>query len=283
MSVAVADDGNRVSKRVQWMAAAAVVAVVALVGAWLQRSIAPLSLLASVAGLAAYAHPRWRPWLPLAVLLSAGLCCVLIGHPESALWMSLAVLVSYVFGEECRNSVDGLRTAARRADDRAEQFNCVDFPTGTFNKVGLGLVAPPVIHAARRRGDAVYVASIQVDGVADFAAREGQEAAVGLVKEVADTLRVTVRSSDLVSRTGETQFHVVGPGRGVTAAGLQSRCRTLMLHRHDPVLSRWSGQLRVAITVLAPWDDDVDLATLLARADTELEMQSAVPEATSPR
>lgn len=265
------------------MAAAAGVAAMALIGAWVQRSIAPLSLLAPVAGLAAYAHPRWRPWLPLAVLLSAGLCCVLIGHSESALWMSLAVLVSYVLGEECRNCVDGLRTAARRADDRAEQSNCIDESTGTFNTVGLALVAPPVIHAARRRGDAVHTASIRVDGVADFTAREGKDAALRLMKEIADTLRVTVRSSDLVARTGETEFHVVGPGRGVTATGLQRRCLTLMRHRHDPVLARWAGEMRVAVAVLAPWDDDVDLATLLARADTALEMQSAIPSPISPR
>lgn len=270
------------SKRVQILTAAVAVACAALIGAWFQRSIAPLAMLAPVSGVAAYAHPRWRPWLPLAVLLSSALCCLAIGQADSALWMSMSVLVAYVFGEECRNHVDGLRTAARRADDRAEQFNCVDILTGSFNRAGLGLVAPPIMHAARRRGDAIYAAAIRVDGLADFAAREGSGAADRLVKEVAETLRVAVRSSDLVARTNECEFHVVGQGRGVSAESLGRRCRILMLHRHDPVLALWAGELRVAVVVLAPWDDDDSLDSLLDRADMELEMQSAISPPAQP-
>ncbi|PID53753.1 MAG: hypothetical protein CSA58_06255 [Micrococcales bacterium] len=242
--------------------------------AWAMQDVGPLLLLAPVAA-AQVALWRRRQALVGALTASAGACgAVLAGSTGNVVWAALGIAVTFVLVEAITLESERLRVQAREAQDRADASSVVDVPTRCVNRKGLALVGPPMLYQARRRGDAVYAASVRIGGLTEAVREHGDEVEIDLVTGVADALRASTRAADVVARTDHGIFHVIGPGRGMTATELERRCRMAMLERRPVDPQTWAGTLFIGVSVLAPWEDG-DMDILLARADRDMDARSS--------
>lgn len=239
---------------------------------WAAHSIGPLLLLAPLAVLQVGTWQRRRAVLSAATASLAAAAAVAAGSADLAVWFALGVALSYTAAETVRMELERLRAEALNAADRADASIVVDVPTRCLNRRGLALVGPPMMYLAKRRGDALYSATVRIDGLTEVAATHGDQVGEELVVGVADALRASTRAADVVARTDHGVFHIIGAGRGMTSAELERRCRMALLERRPVGPDVWSHALTIGSSLLAPWEEG-DLDTLLARCDADLDLR----------
>jgi GGDEF domain-containing protein len=244
------------------------------VASWTAHSIGPLLMLAPLAVLQVVMWHRRRAMLAAATASLSAAGAVAIGAADTAVWFALSVALSYTAAETVRIEVDRLRGDALNAADRADASIVVDVPTRCVNRRGLALVGPPMMYQARRRGDALYSATVRIDGLTDVVTAHGDQVGEDVVVGVADALRASTRAADVVARTDQGVFHIIGPGRGMTSVELERRCRMFLLERPPVGPEVWSAALGIGSSVLAPWEEG-DLDTMLARCDADLDLRLA--------
>lgn len=237
--------------------------------AWIWHSPLPLLLMQPLAAALALCLVRHRGFAATISTAMTAVGAVLAGDLTAAWCYTLAVGLTIYVAENARARVDHFRQVARKERFRADQSAVVDVPTRCVNAAGLELVAPPMLSSARRRGDAVYCAAVQVPGIAEVRAEFGERMAGELAQGIAEALRTSTRAADVVARTQDGLFHVVGPGRGVSATELERRCRMHLMDRRPVPSHVWSVPLRIGAATLAPWEEG-DLRALLELADADL-------------
>ena len=83
-----------------------------------------------------------------------------------------------------------------RAENAARDVAVRDQLTGAVNRIGLELVAGPLIHHARRQGEAAHCLFVDVDGFRDLNEAAGPTAADDVLRAIAVALLGAVRSTD---------------------------------------------------------------------------------------
>ena len=170
------------------------------------------------------------------------------------------------------------RRAARALDAeraRTAELTVVDELTGCYNTHGLHLLGEHVLAVARRSSGAVHCALVEVEGVAPVLDALGAGAVEEVVIAVSEALRRATRGTDVVCRSGEATFAVVGPGSGMGALDLERRLRGSLLRTPPLSLREWPCTVLVGVGQLQPWDSG-GLGETVARAEEDLSLRRAL-------
>ncbi len=219
-------------------------------------------------------------WLALAA--GVGLCALMearapaagVAAPrpedvaQAAMGLAVAGLLSVlVLAQRARGAA--LLSEAGRA---VAETSVRDGLTGSANRRGLEMVALPMIENARRQSEAVHCLFVDVDGfrkVNDVLGRLGGDE---VLVAVADALRLSIRSTDVLARWSADQFVVIGPGTGTSPLELERRLRVRLVADAPVDPAVWTPQVSAGSARLVPWDDG-DLDSLLRRAEQDMSMR----------
>ena len=194
--------------------------------------------------------------------------------PTSAMveaWLSVAVALTA--GGLAASGLRAGRTAwfaALSAAQRVAAEHAVrDGLTGAANRRGLEMVARPMIEHARRDGQAVHCLMIDIDGLRGVNEHLGHRGGDDVLLAVAEALRGSTRSTDVVARWGEDQFAILGPGTGTSPLEMERRVRALVKASPPVPEEVWSGRVSIGSATLVPWDEG-GLGSLLDRAEADM-------------
>ncbi len=102
------------------------------------------------------------------------------------------------------------RTAAlAQANEEIHQLSVTDLLTQLNNRRGFFLLADPALELARRNNRCCLLAFLDVDGLKRVNDELGHEMGDQLITDVADSLRATLRKSDIIARLGGDEFCVL--------------------------------------------------------------------------
>jgi diguanylate cyclase (GGDEF)-like protein len=213
---------------------------------------------------AATAHllvtPRW--WqLPLARVAGVAVLCI------------VALLVLRLRERRHRRARLRLeRQVAERTNELAEanrrlaELAVTDELTGLANRRAVLDTLRQAVAYARRHGEALTVALIDVDHFKPVNDRFGHEAGDRVLRAVADAMRAHLRAEDTLGRYGGDEFLAVLPGTdasGAGAAGERLRASVTEVQDHGDGVHR----VTVSVGVCCFSDDQPDVETLVSRAD----------------
>ncbi len=150
-----------------------------------------------------------------------------------------------------------------------------DTLTGLANRVGVELVATPMIEHARRSGQAVHCLYLDVDGLRAVNEAVGLAGGDAVLRDVAEVVRECVRATDVVSRWTGDEFVVLGPGTGMSPLELERRVRARLVTRPPVAVEVWNGRVSIGSATLVPWDDG-DLASLVAKGELDMQMRRSL-------
>src|SRR5439155_7902497 len=114
-----------------------------------------------------------------------------------------------------------------------------------------------------------------VDGLKEVNDRLGHLAGDRVLLAVAEAVRLSVRSGDVVARWGGDEFSVLGPGPGTSPVELERRILAKLREVPPEDVPGWETKVSAGSAMLAPWDDG-DLASLLDQADREMYRRRAL-------
>jgi diguanylate cyclase (GGDEF)-like protein len=159
------------------------------------------------------------------------------------------------------------RTAElEKANEEIRQLSITDDLTGLNNRRGFYHLAGPALHAARRDGRSCLLAFIDVDGLKVVNDEHGHSAGDGLIADVAQVLRATLRQSDILARLGGDEFCVLITEHGTDPTLLRERL-VEGFNRFNETGQR-PYRLSASIGLMrAPATDSRTVEDLLARAD----------------
>jgi diguanylate cyclase (GGDEF)-like protein len=148
-------------------------------------------------------------------------------------------------------------------------LSLTDDLTGLSNRRGFMTLAGQMLKTARRIGEKVFVAFIDMDGMKRINDELGHEIGDQAIREAARILRDVFRDSDVLARLGGDEFAVFGlAGEGVSQDAILTRLE-------DNVCSaNQSGCLPIALSfslgLVLSDPEGKDLQDLLARADARM-------------
>lgn len=236
-----------------WMEHAALVLGVAMVGGVVEAThrAATTSWAAGVYTWAAVYAAHWfsqraarAHWAWIAASYGAVLA---YEHPPWALTGWIVVVATVV--------VVGTEVAQLSA--RLRRQAVTDLLTGGVNRHGLEIEAEREIGRASRSGYPLSVAMIDLDGFKRVNDEHGHAAGDTLLAHIVSHWHMELRASDVLARLGGDEFVILLPNTNLAQA--------------NDLISRLGGTEVCPWSVgLAEWSQGDSLASLLARADTEL-------------
>ena len=253
------------------LAAALVAASAATSSAW---PGALLPVLAVALGAAAVGQ---RAVVVGVAALEAGALVSLRWDPEPLAVTGMGLAVAVSAGVVALWRLQRRRAARALAAERARtaELTVVDELTGCYNTHGMHLLGEHVLAVARRSSGAVHCALVEVEGVAPVLDALGAGAVEEVVVAVSEALRRATRGTDVVCRSGEAAFAVVGPGSGTGALDLERRLRGSLLRTPPLSLREWPCTVLVGVGQLQPWDSG-GLGETVARAQEDLSLRRAL-------
>jgi diguanylate cyclase (GGDEF)-like protein len=153
---------------------------------------------------------------------------------------------------------------AREREEALEALHCAHFDelTGAHRRAFGEEALSAEIKRARRSGDSLALAFVDVDGLKGVNDSEGHLAGDFLLCEVVDAIRANIREYEPVIRLGGDEFAFAMSG--FDADGMAERCAVI---RADLARRPSGGRISIGIAELEPEDD---LADLFRRADEAL-------------
>lgn len=161
-----------------------------------------------------------------------------------------------------------LRTLELEAANRALDLQArTDVLTGLLNRRGFETQIAFALALAQRSGRPLSVMAVDVDHFKRVNDSFGHEAGDEVLRRLARTLELRVRSSDVAARLGGEEFVVLLPDTDL--AGARATAEALvaaMAQQQDPV----AGSITVSVGVASLQGPQDDSAALLRRADAAL-------------
>ncbi len=207
---------------------------------------------------ASQAGRRWRTGFALAALLSFAAVLSVVDAIDNVMVRFLEPIPGgswlWLFGFDLLLPIWALMLLrAWRARDRAEieliDKAFVDSLTGVLNRRGFIDKAVPAIALARRAGQAVSVAMLDLDRFKEINDRHGHAAGDGALKALGRALTAELRTGDVLGRVGGDEFVVLLPGCTPEAAlPVATRWRERLQGEH-PGSRLAVGSLRISVGV----------------------------------
>lgn len=250
-----------------------------------ERALHSITILLAIVGAGtSMASGRWLTSLLGAIWVGWLTCVLVIGEPVDTLaagalatWIQVGlgmlgatVLAAWVHLTR-KQSVEALAEAR----DAARAISVCDDLTGLTNRRGLQMLGNQVVEAARRAGGSVHCTFVDIDGLKKVNDQLGHDAGDDVLVAVAEALRASTRSADVVARWGGDEFAVVGPGSGMPPGELARRVRSHLIEGPPVPLEYWPCRVSAGGACLQPWDEG-DLTTLLRSADQDMYLRRAL-------
>ena len=161
-------------------------------------------------------------------------------------------------------------TDSRLELDRLKRQSLTDDLTDLYNRRGFLSVSSHHIDSARRQGRKLLVIFADLDGLKKINDNLGHSAGDQAIKDVAETLKASLRTSDVTARVGGDEFVVLTTvAHGDEAEGVVARLKANIdaFNHNNPRPYKLSVSFGTA--ELDP-DGDIDLIELLNRADCRM-------------
>ncbi|MBN2184427.1 MAG: diguanylate cyclase [Candidatus Krumholzibacteriota bacterium] len=147
--------------------------------------------------------------------------------------------------------------------------NSTDFLTGIYNRRGFFAAVKPLSHLSQRNSHNVGIMIADVDDFKKVNDSQGHEAGDTVLKNIAEIMRSSVRSSDLVARFGGEEFIIF------LSTVDRSSVWELAENVRKNIESGTSGSIPVTVSIgvadgRLPRDVDQGFDKLIQRADKEL-------------
>lgn len=201
--------------------------------------------------------------------------CTLLRLHESQVWQ--LVESSHAFARNLLVLLTGRIRKANAMVDRSIQLQrihqrnaTIDSLTGLYNRRWMDEALPLEMGRARRRGLSLAFLMLDVDHFKRCNDRYGHQAGDAVLRALANTLQLSLRTQDMPVRYGGEEFCVMLPGADMAQAqGVSERLRMAVADMRVKADSLTLEEVSISIgcTVMGPGDD---LASLLARADRAL-------------
>jgi diguanylate cyclase (GGDEF)-like protein len=149
----------------------------------------------------------------------------------------------------------------REAQETLRNLSLTDDLTGLYNRRGFYALADQHLKTARRAGCGVSVVYADMDGLKAINDTHGHDEGSKALGRVADILRRTFRSSDIIARIGGDEFVVLE-----ASAGGVERLRENLRRHNTEATGPYELSLSVGVFRCGP-DDDPNVEEMLARAD----------------
>jgi diguanylate cyclase (GGDEF)-like protein len=220
-----------------------------------------------------------RPWVvPVVVgIWACWTAAVLVLGGGWGLWgqWALYMVVATVLGVAVmilrRRSIDVASAALRQAVRAATE----DPATRLANRRGLAMLSRELVALAARRGEIVHCTFLDVDGLKTINDERGHDAGDRVILAVAQAVRGSCRSSDIVARWGGDEFVVVGLGSGEATQEIEARVLNALAENHPGDELLRSLTISVGHSELAPWESG-DVEALLWKADHDMYQRRAL-------
>ncbi len=210
------------------------------------------------------------PYMPFAEGTEGYVCVALMagGEPLGALFMEPTVgsVVEDTFARAAADRV-ALSLANRRVLETAQRQATTDGLTGLHNRHFLQSQLRVLHSLAARHGQSYAAVAIDVDGLKQVNDTFGHEMGDLALRGFANTVRKTIRTSDIGVRTGGDEFLVLVPHGGLEDA------KVLAERIREAVESQGRAEPHTAITVsvgVAAWRSDRTAEQVLEAADAML-------------
>jgi diguanylate cyclase (GGDEF)-like protein len=189
----------RIVYDVSLVIAAVLIAGFSLASITPQRETLTALIVVSLGVLAGYYRSGVRLWLLLLWIVSTyGVALKVSDRLPSDIYIAFAGLVTVTLALMVSRLVSEIRSRATH-----------DPLTGTLNRAGLVMSAEPIAAIARRSGEPVAVAIIDLDGFKVYNDRYGHLAGDQLLIELVTQWRSVLRGGDLLARFGGDEFVLV--------------------------------------------------------------------------
>ena len=216
------------------------------------------------------ADPVICPYMPFAVGSAGYVCSPLIagGEPVGALFMEPTVgsVLEDTFVRAAADRV-ALSLANRRVLETAQRQATTDGLTGLHNRHFLQEQLRLLHSLATRHGQSYGVVALDVDGLKQVNDTFGHEMGDLALRGFANTLKRTIRTSDVGVRTGGDEFLVLAPHGGLEEA------RVLAERVREAVELQGRSEPHTAVTVsagVAAWRPGRTAEQVLEAADAML-------------
>lgn len=220
----------------------------------------------------------WRPFLASAALMLAG-CYIfleLVSQVRESDWMVGFLAALVVSGVLLRLR---LRLLAELADAErvTMDLSTADALTGLMNRHGMNERLATTWADAIRREEPITVYFLDVRGLKKANDEHGHDVGDDAIRDVAETLRATMRGSDLIARWGGDEFVILGLGEGPMADTLAARLNERFLAISAVRRRGWIGDISVGRAQGSP--EQYSFEELLEVADADMYARRADPGA----
>jgi len=162
-----------------------------------------------------------------------------------------------------------------------KRISLVDDHTGLLNRSGFLSLAEQHIKIARRAGRSLLLFYADLDNLKQVNDRHGLPAGDHALQVIADLLRRTFRSSDLVARFGGDEFTVLAIDAPPGSAGIMLNRLQERISQHNTQNATYQISLSVGTAQLDS-EDSIDIHALLAKAEKSLHAAKRNPNASQP-
>jgi diguanylate cyclase (GGDEF)-like protein len=210
----------------------------------------------------------WRPFvIASAVMISVSAVVAHTWAGHNWLDWTFAAIGSVLIGALLLRA--RLRSIDALADATAlvQRLATTDELTGALNRHGLAFQLDALAANARRLGQLIFVAFVDIDGLKRANDEYGHDFGDDVIVSVAQAVMGSVRQGDLVARWGGDELLVVGLGAAPEESAFSGRLHANIVASGIDLL-RWPGAVSIGMAYGSPASMEID--DLITAADADM-------------